>query len=139
MMTKEYLKRAIRIEREIDSLLEHLAELRSMATKATATVSDMPGSPMRDSSKMEEAILKIIEQEEEIDARVDELVHVKREIEQAINRVTDDECRQVLRLRYLAFKSWDEVAACMRYNVRQVYRIHAEALKKFQIPESCQS
>ena len=60
MMAKEYLKRAIRIEREIDSLLEHLAELRSMATKATATVTDMPGSPTRDSSKMEDAILKII-------------------------------------------------------------------------------
>ena len=132
MMAKEYLKRAIRIEREIDSLLEHLAELRSMATKATATVTDMPGSPTRDSSKMEDAILKI-------DARVNELVDVKREIELAINHVTDDECRQVLRLRYLAFKSWDDVAACMRYNVRQVYRIHAEALKKFQIPESCQS
>ena len=111
MMAKEYLKRAIRIEREIDSLLEHLAELRSMATKATATVSDMPGSPTRDSSKMEDAVLKIIEQEEEIDARVNELVDVKREIELAINHVTDDECRQVLRLRYLAFKSWQRTTS----------------------------
>lgn len=56
MTAKEYLKRAIRIEREIDSLLEHLAELRSM--KATAMVTDMPGSPTRNTSKMEDAILK---------------------------------------------------------------------------------
>ena len=47
MNAKEYLSRAIQIEREIKSQLEYLSVLRTLVTKATAAVSDMPGSPTR--------------------------------------------------------------------------------------------
>ena len=135
MNAKEYLSQAIQLEREIKSQLEHLSVLRTLAAKATATVSDMPGSPTRNTCKMEDAIMKIIEQEELIDAEIDRLVDCKKAMQLSIERVENPEYRQVLRMRYLAFKSWNEVAAVMHYNVRHVYRIHKEALKSFIPPQ----
>lgn len=135
MNAKEYLSRAIQIEREIKSQLEYLSVLRTLVTKATAAVSDMPGSPTRNTCKMEDAIMKIIEQEELIDAEIDRLVDCKKAMQLSIERVENLEYRQVLRMRYLAFKSWNEVAAVMHYNVRHVYRIHKEALKSFIPPQ----
>ena len=84
---------------------------------------------------MEDAIMKIIEQEELIDAEIDRLVDCKKAMQLSIERVENPEYRQGLRMRYLAFKSWNEVAAVMHYNVRHVYRIHKEALKSFIPPQ----
>ena len=127
MNAKEYLSQAIQIEREIKSQLEYLSVLRTLVTKATAAT--------RNTCKMEDAIMKIIEQEELIDAEIDRLVDCKKAMQLSIERVENPEYRQVLRMRYLAFKSWNEVAAVMHYNVRHVYRIHKEALKSFIPPQ----
>ena len=41
---KEYLSQAFRIDQRIQSKMEQVASLNDLATRATATYSDMPGS-----------------------------------------------------------------------------------------------
>jgi len=45
--------------------------------------------------------------------------------------------RVVLELRYLAFKDWASIADTLGLHIRQVYRLHDEALKHIEIPGEC--
>ncbi len=75
--------------------------------------------------------------EHEVDEAIDGLVELKADIMKAISRVPDDRERVVLELRYLAFKDWAAIAEMLRLHIRQVYRLHEEALKHIEIPDKC--
>ena len=60
---KDYLSQAFRIDQRIQSKMEQVASLNDLATRATVTYSDMPGSGTRNIHRMEDAILSIIELE----------------------------------------------------------------------------
>ena len=44
MTVKEYLQQGYRIDQRINSKIAQVTNLRELATKATATLSDMPGN-----------------------------------------------------------------------------------------------
>ena len=75
---KEYLSQAFRIDQRIQSKMEQVASLNDLATRATATYSDMPGSETRNLHRMEDAILSIIELEAEINGDICKLVAAKK-------------------------------------------------------------
>ena len=126
--TKEYLSQAFRIDQRIQSKIEQLASLNDLATRATATYSDMPGSGARRTDKMENAILSIIELENEINEDICKLVDTKRDIVHRIKAVENPEYQTLLELRYLCFKTWEQIAVEMHYELRWLYRLHRRAL-----------
>jgi DNA-directed RNA polymerase specialized sigma subunit len=87
---------------------------------------------------MQDVIAKIIDMQAEINADIDHLVDLKREIMQVIKAVQNPEHQTLLELRYLCFRSWEYVAEELGYNVRHVYRLHDEAVEQIMIPETCQ-
>ena len=135
MTAKEYLSQAYRIDQRINSKLEQVDSLRNLATKATATFSDTPPSGTRNVHRMEDVICKIVLLEEEINAEIDRLVDLKREICAAIHLVKNPECQMLLELRYLCFKTWDEIAGQLNYSTKYIFDLHRSALKKIKIPE----
>ena len=54
-----------------------------------------------------------------------------------LSPVPDARERVVLELRYLAFKDWASIADALGLHIRQVYRLHDEALKHIEIPGEC--
>ena len=60
MTAKEYLGQAYRLDQRINSKLEQVLSLRELTTKATATMSDMPGGGSRNVYKMQDIIGKIV-------------------------------------------------------------------------------
>ena len=126
--TKEYLSQAFRIDQRIQSKIEQLTSLNDLATRATATYSDMPGSGTRRTDKMENAILSIIELENEINEDICKLVDTKRDIVHRIKAVENPEYQTLLELRYLCFKTWEQIAVEMHYELRWLYRLHRRAL-----------
>ena len=136
MTAKEYLGQAYRLDQRINSKLEQVLSLRELTTKATATMSDMPGGGSRDVYKMQDIIGKIVDLENEINADIDRLVDLKREMVVAIKAVADPESQTLLELRYLCFKSWEEIAIALGYGVRHVYKLHTASLETFPVPQS---
>lgn len=65
----------------------------------------------------------------ELDARLSKLLKTEHEIQDVINRVEDATLRTLLIERYINYKTWDQIAACLWYDVRHIYRLHARALK----------
>ncbi len=65
--------------------------LRELATKATGTLSDMPRADSPNVCRMEDIILKIVDSENEINAEIDRLVDLKREMRVVIGAVEQSE------------------------------------------------
>ena len=130
MTVKEYLGQAYRIDQRISSKLEQVGSLRALAAKATSTISDMPHSGSRDVQSMEGIIVKIIDLENEINADIDTLVDLKREIVGIIKAIDNPEYQTLLELRYLCFFSWEKVAVEMDYDLRYLHKLHRKALEK---------
>lgn len=132
MRTEEYLNQARHLDTQINSKLSQIESLSTLATKCTATLTDMPGNKNNGTSKMEDTILKIITLQEEINSDIDVLVDLKKEIMTIIKKVENSEYRTLLENRYLSFLSWEKIAVEMKYSIQQVYRKRTEALKKIE-------
>ena len=128
MTAKEYLSQAYKIDNSINSKLEQVASLRDLATKATTTISDMPGSPNRNIHKMEDAIVKITDLEDEINADIQELIFLKADIMHTIKRVSNRQERTILEKRYLCFETWEQISVDMSYSIQHTFRLHDKAL-----------
>ena len=136
MTAKEYLSQVRFIDRLVDSKLDQVMRLRDSATKATATLSDMPRSDTPNVCRMEDTICKIVDLEKEINRDIDRLVDLKRETREIINQLTDPDQQLILELRYLCYKPWAEIMDELGYSETSIYRIHGEALKNIAVPEN---
>lgn len=133
MTNKEYLAQAYRIDQRINSKLEQIISLRDLSTKATSTLSDMPGSPTRNLHSMENIVVKMIDLENEINKDIDTLVDLKREFVSIIKKVDNTEHQTLLELRYLCFKTWEQIAVDMGYDLRYIHKLHNKALENCKI------
>ena len=61
MTAKEYLSQARFLDNRINSKIQQVSSLNELATKCTATISDMPHSPNSGGSTMADAVCKIID------------------------------------------------------------------------------
>ena len=125
----ELLKQAYYIDVRIDNKLEQLEALNALATKATTTFGNEPVSGTRDVHKREETICKIVDLQNEINADIDNLVDMKRELRKTIESIPNVDYRTVLELRYLNFRKWEEIAVTMGYRLRNVHYIHDKAIE----------
>ena len=128
MKIKEYLMQAYRIDQRINSKLEQIASLHDLATKATVTFSDMPRNPNKGKSKIEDAIIKIMELEDEINHDIDKLVDLKTNITHLIKNLDSHEYQIILEQRYLCFKSWEQISVDLGYSIQHTFRLHDAAL-----------
>lgn len=129
LLAKDYLTQAYRIDQRINSKIEQVSSLHELATKATSTLSDTPLSGTRKTHGMEDIICKMMDLEAEINADIDRLVDLKREIIMLIKSVSNMECQTILELRYLCFKSWEQIAVDMCYSIHHLYKMHNDALE----------
>lgn len=138
MTAKEYLGQAFRIDQRINSKLEQIMSLRELATKATFTLSDVPHNPSPNLQSMESIICKMMDLESEINVDINSLVDLKREMVNIIKAVSNPEQQTLLELRYLCFKSWEQIAVDMSYTVRNIYKIHDAALENIPLSKRVQ-
>lgn len=133
MSNKEYLAQAYRIDQRINSKLEQIVSLRELAAKATSTLTDTPSSGTRNIHSMEAIIVKMMELESEINADIDVLVDLKKEIMFIIKSINNPEQQTLLELRYLCFKTWEQIAVDMGYSIQNAYKVHDKALENIVI------
>ena len=138
MTVKEYLGQAYRLDQRINSKLEQLESLNGLATKCTSTLTGMPKNLSRSTSMMADAVAKIVDLQAEINRDIDLLVDLKCEMVRVIKNVEHAEYQTLLELRYLCFKTWEQIAVDMNYSIDNVYRIHRKALCAVSIPKSIQ-
>lgn len=135
---KNYLMRAYRVDQRIENKMEQIEKLHDLATKATVTYSDMPRNPNRGKSRLEDAVISIMELEAEINQDMLELVELKRQITASVKEVEDPELQLLLEMRYLNYIGWEQIAVRMDFSIDNVFKLHKKALDLITIPESLQ-
>jgi len=131
MNAKEFLSRAWYLEQQVQSKLEQIERMRSLASRVTASF-DKAAGHSRNVSSMQDMIVKIMETEEELNREIDELVTVRKEIAGVINRIRAVTLRLILEKRYLSFQSMEQIGTDLYYSERWIKIKHREALDAVQ-------
>lgn len=124
MTIKQWLSRGRGVDQEIDALLKTRRETFDRLTSIAAQTTGDVVMASKDPHKYD----RLVELNDLIDRRIDELVGIKAEILTAINQLEDWRHRAVLRSRYVDMKTWEQTAVDMHYSYMQVTRIHGYAL-----------
>lgn len=132
MNAKDYLKQVQIIDKQIDIKLERVSRLRAMTQKATSAVSEEAVARSRNNTSLQDAILRLMEEEKALNKEIDRSVDLKREISSLLDSLPDLRFRLLLEMRYLCFKSWEDIAVDLGLNVRTVFRLHARALREME-------
>lgn len=130
-MTKDELKRKLKSAWYVHSKhlaeIERLAEKRSIAAKVTPAYSLAPGGSS-DGKAMENAIVRIVEQEQKISAVLAKLTQQEAEVEALIELLPDSPTKLVMRRRYLNYQKWERIAEAMSYSYQHVHKLHGQGL-----------
>ena len=124
-----FLSQGYKLELQIQSKLQQIADLRALATQVHSFSSTEPVSHTRDVTAMQSTIAKIVEEEQILNAKIDALVDAKREIREVIDCVEDVTLRLILEKRHLLFQPWEEIAIDLGITSRWAKDRHKEALK----------
>lgn len=112
----------------IDANVEHLQQLQSQARRITTVYNAVPGGGGPGSGRAE-VIAQILQLEEVIKADTKRLQDELMTVRFMINSLDDFQERVILNYRYINDKTFEAIAEKLSYEVRQVYRIHGDALK----------
>lgn len=136
MTAKEWLNRCWKLEQEINALIE--AQQRALDMATCVSVRYDRERVQQQSKGPENAMASYAEYSRMLDERIDELVEMKQEILQAINCIDNEIQRAILVERYINHKKWEEIIKNINYAERNIYKLHAEALKKIKLDSAVQ-
>lgn len=128
---KEYFAQIKKTDRLIQRLKGTVATLRSglisqsYEVKPDRVHSSCPQNPL------EAGMIKILDFEREITARIEELYITRKDAFERIRNISDLDQQNVLIARYCQDKKWEKIAIELNFSISQVYRIHGAALLSF--------
>lgn len=129
MKAHEELKQILLDDAKINSKLEELARLKSLATKVTSVMEGETVSRSRNLDTLGEAVARIIVMQEEINALIDSYVDRKAYYSKIIDGLTNPLQIRVLYGHYFHGKSFQLLADEIGYSRRNICYIHGDALR----------
>lgn len=97
------------IEKEITLLQERIEELEAEAARVTPILTGLPGKGSG-GDRIGAVVEQIIEEKEKLEAALQNRQEERRKAMRFINSIADSQLRTIFILRFVAGKSWNEVA-----------------------------
>ena len=137
-MTYEEKKQWLRRYRKAAKLerikLDEVEQYRAAAERMTQVLSAVPGGA-GDGQALPRSVEHIMEAMQEANAQVMECQRIRKEITDALSQTVDMMDYEILYLRYIGGRKWEQIAASVGMDVSWVYRRHKLAVKALDIPE----
>lgn len=128
--SKKYLQQIQLYDSHITIKLAELAHLKGMVTKITPTLKDDVVSGGGNQDKLADAVAKIVDLEAEINRDIDRYVDAKRKVSSTMEKLDDPDQLKVLHMRYVQYKTWEQIAYEMGFSYRWVCTLHGRALQQ---------
>lgn len=128
---KEYFAQIRKTDRLIQRLTDTVNTLRSGLTSQSYELKPDKVQTSGAKDTLGETVVKIIALEDDINARIDELVDLKGDALNRISNVSDKDQQNILIARYVSGEKWERIAVDLNFSIAQVYRIHGAALLDF--------
>lgn len=134
MKAKEYLLQLKKLDKLIENKLAERDQWFAITTAVTQRLSDDRVQTSGNPHKMEDAVLKLMEVEKELDAAIDAFVDAKREIIATVTKLSDtnETYYDVLHKIYVQYCTLDEVADMYKNSRSWVNQAHGRALNIIQ-------
>ena len=132
MRAEEFLAQAYRIDQQIQSKVIQLDRLRACASGSGLRYDGVKVQTSGPESMVENAVLKILEEERAINEEIDRLVDTKRQIREVINRVENVDCRLLLEKRNLLFQTWAVICDDLHMSMRWAQIRYKDAVQVVQ-------
>lgn len=129
MTAKEYLSQVKILRVRMVTLSEQLDYLKSAALYPSLPMSTIPKGPTRNIHKHEDACIRIMEKERQIEAVQNELLEISR----AIESIGDTTVQAVVSKRYLSGKAWRDISCELSFSVPRLYELHREGLEEIEV------
>ena len=132
MDIKEYLNQIRYVDNEIQAHLEERSRLRQAIELKTTSYNDNKVQETN-SSTYDDRYVKYVDMADIINEKIDTLIDLKMKVSSEIDRLDKAEHRLLLRQRYINQKSFEQIAVQMGYEIRQIHRIHGNALQNMSL------
>lgn len=128
---KDYFAQIRKTDRLIQRLTDTVNTLRSGLTSQSYELKPDKVQTSGAKDTLGETIVKIMSLEDDINARIDELVDMKQEAFTMINRIPDLDQQNILIGRYIQLKKWEDIALELNFSIQWVYELHGKGLFAF--------
>lgn len=128
---KEYLLEFQKISRQLARLENELAEIRLNKYCPSCTSDGMPHAS--GCSDLSYYMAKVDELEKKILKKRYNRLQKQQEIRNRIEKMEDENEKDVLAYRYLRGMKWEDIAVKMNIGYRHILRIHGKALENFKM------
>lgn len=128
---KEYLNRVRFADISINTRSDELYHLKLKSLQVSPQSQGERVQSSGSGGDFTKIIDKIVLLQDKINEEIDLLVELKEQARTLIHMLTDERYKTVLTEYYLNHKTWEQVADCMNYDLRYVYKVHGRALQAF--------
>ena len=124
---KYYLNQVYRIEKMLKMLEREYNQKVKEIDNISISNSEIKLNSV--SSKVENKVIELLALENDIkEYKIKKEVSID-EISRVIDKVDDEILKKLLKLRYLEFKKWEDIAYILGYSNKHVFKLHNQALK----------
>ena len=127
-MNRQRLKDYLWIKNNIENMELEILNLEARATTVTPNFSYGPVAKGYMQDKTANLVAAIIDKRFLLLEQFEKLCRARAEIEESIAELPERE-KYLMRARYLYDKPWEKIAEEMCYSLKQIHRIHSNALK----------
>lgn len=131
MLTMEELKAKLKSAADHQQMLEEdfleRQRLRSQAERITPSYSEV--TRKKSGKKRDGKIITLVEYDDIIRQDMQLLVESLNCVRQIINYAGNPRLHLILQMRYLNYKTWEQIAEELKYSPSQVHRLHSAALQ----------
>lgn len=129
MENNYHLKQIRLIDKEINQMLNELERIRCslMRSPQLKQVSVQKSKV----GLKDDVYIKMIEYNDKINQKVDELIDTKKKVFDIIEQIKDHEQRLILKMRYVDCEKWEDIEQELHVSKNTMHRIHRKALKEF--------
>lgn len=124
---KYYLNQVYRIEKMLKMLEREYNQKVKEIDNISISNSEIKLNSV--SSKVENKVIELLALENDIkECKIKKEVAIDK-ISKVIDKVDDETLKKLLKLRYLEFRKWDNIADILGYSNKHVFKLHNQALK----------
>lgn len=128
---KDYFAQIRKTDRLIQRLKGTVATLRSGLTSQSYELKPDKVQSSGAKNPLESTMIKILDLERQITARIDELATMRNDTFSMIKNVPDLDQQNILIGRYIQLKEWDDIATELSFSPKWVLKLHGKALLEF--------
>ena len=131
LATKKYLSKIKRLDRAIDHEMLEAQRLRTLATNISSTIG---GDKVQTSAsdRLENIMIKLIEQENKIADAIEEMAIEKDRLIQEIELIEDEDCIEILKLYFVNDMKYEDLPVASNMSKSKVLYVYNRGLELFE-------